>query len=45
MQSLNIDKGMKTVGDTDYTNQTPSKHFGQENVEISKVLCFRLKHL
>ena len=25
-------KGMKTVGVTDYTNQTPSKHFGRKNV-------------
>ena len=25
-------KGMKTVGVTDYTNQTPAKHFGLKNV-------------
>ena len=25
-------KGMKTVVVTDYTNQTPSKHFGRKNV-------------
>ena len=24
--------GKKTVGVTDYTNQTPSKHFGRKNV-------------
>ena len=24
-------KGIKTVGVTDYTNQTPSKHFGRKN--------------
>ena len=25
-------KEMKTIGVTDYTNQTPSKHFWQKNV-------------
>ena len=25
---------MKTVGVTDYTNQTPSKHFEQKNVKV-----------
>ena len=27
-------KGMKTVGVTDYTNQTPCKHFGGKNVYV-----------
>ena len=28
-------KGMKTVGVTDYTNQTPSKHFGKKKCQSS----------
>ena len=27
-------KGMKTVGDTDHTNQTPPTHFGWRNVLV-----------
>ena len=27
-------KGMKSVGVTDYINQTPSKHFGWKNVYL-----------
>ena len=25
-------KGMKSLGVTDYTNQTPPKHFGRKNM-------------
>ena len=32
-------KGMKTVGVTDYTNQTPPKHFGWKNVEVLQKKC------
>ena len=29
-------KGMKTVGVTDYTNQTSPKHFGWKNIQVKK---------
>ena len=31
-------EGMKTVGVTDYTNQTPPKHFGWKNVSSTTSL-------